>query len=248
MQTRSYLVHSNGPALWPEHKPLPEVLDLKDTTIEHVWETTYQGNPTPPGGMTFKRDWWIGKNRYRVSDSGDVVGRYISWDTGLKDKETSDFTAGLVGELWADYRLAVRYVKKARIEFPYLPTEIREQARRFNHDGKLLGVIIEDKASGTSAYQTLMAEADDWLKPLLIAFNPTVDKLTRANQAAVWCKNGCVLFPEPSNDVPWLLDFESEIFDFPSVTNDDQVDVLSQLVIFLENILAEGWRARNGAV
>jgi len=247
LQARQLLLHKNGPALWPEHKGEAQVRELQATTPALIWEGTYQGTPTPPGGSVFKREWWIG-NRYDHDDEeliNTVVGRWISWDTGLKDKASSDYTVGLVGELWPDYRLAVRFVKRERLEFPYLPDEIETLARRFNRDEKLRGVLIEDKVSGTSAYQTLMASANQWLKPLLVAFNPTVDKVTKANQAAVWCRNDCVLLPQPSPEALWLLDFETELFDFPNVAHDDQVDAMAQLIIWLENLLAEGWRARN---
>jgi predicted phage terminase large subunit-like protein len=249
LQARRFLVHRNGPALWPGRKPLAEVLDLKATTPESIWETTYQGNPTPPAGTVFRRGWWRGRNRYDAGDQGLLnwcVGRWISWDTALKETESSAYTVAVVGELWPDYRMAIRYVFRDRLAFPALPDEIERLAKRFNRDGKLRGVIIEDKASGTSAYQTLMATAPGWLRGLLVAFLPTVSKFQRASQAAVWCKNGSVLLPEPGASVPWLMDFEEEIFDFPNAAFADQVDGLSQLVIFTENLLESGWRARSG--
>jgi hypothetical protein len=46
--------------------------------------------------------------------------------------------------------------------------------------------------------------------------------------------------------VPWLLDFETELFTFPLSAFKDQVDALAQLILFVENLLAEGWRARGG--
>jgi predicted phage terminase large subunit-like protein len=85
------------------------------------------------------------------------------------------------------------------------------------------------------------------MRQVLIPFQPVGDKDTRANQAAVWCKNGCVLLPEPSDQVPWLLDFEEELFALPTSAFRDQGDAFAQLVIFTENVLASGWRARGGA-
>jgi hypothetical protein len=43
------------------------------------------------------------------------------------------------------------------------------------------------------------------------------------------------------------LDFEDELFDFPNSAFMDQVDAFSQLIIYTENLLAEGWRARRGS-
>ncbi len=248
MKTMRYLVHSNGPALWPEHKPLPEVMALKDETITSVWNGTYQGNPTPPEGTVFLREWWRRENRFDAGDMSLInacIARWISFDTGLKDENTSAYTAAVIGELWRDYRMALRHVWRARLQFPDLPAKIESLAREFNRDGKLRGIIIEDKASGISALQTLRTTADASIRPLLIAFQPSGDKPTRANQAAVYCKNGSVLLPHPGNATPWLMDFEDELFDFPGSAFKDQVDSFSQLILFTENLLAAGYEARK---
>lgn len=248
MITMRFRVHSNGPALWPEHKPLSEVLALKDETITSVWNGTYQGNPTPPEGTVFLREWWRKPNRFDAGDPGLIqacIGRWISFDTGLKDENTSAYTAAVIGELWRDYRLALRHVWRARLQFPDLPAKIEQLAHEYNRDGKLRGIIIEDKASGISALQTLRTTADANLRPLLIAFQPSGDKSTRAQQAAVHCKNGSVLLPYPSDAVPWLMDFEDELFDFPGSAYKDQVDSFSQLILFTENLLAAGNEARK---
>lgn len=144
-----------------------------------------------------------------------------------------------------DYRLFLREVWRGRWEFPDLPEEIESVARRHNHDGKLRAVIIEDKASGTSAIQTLRASSENWLAGLIIGFMPSGSKEERAEQSATWGKNGSVLLPDPSFACKWLADFEEELFNFPQSTFADQIDSFSQLVIYLENYLAAGWRARN---
>lgn len=246
--TMTVPLHS-GRVLWPQYKPIEEVLALQNTTPPAIWECTYQGRPTPPGGSVFLRDWW--RDTSARFDAGNdavaaqYVARWISWDTALKDTESSAFTACIVGDLWADYRVVIREVWRDRLAFPNLPDTIAAFARKYNVDNKLRGIIIEDKASGTSAYQTLMATADDWIRPLLVAFQPMGDKETRAQQASVWCKNGSVLLPIANAAATWLIDFEDELFTFPSGTFKDQVDAFSQLIIYLEHILSEGYRARH---
>lgn len=243
--TNQLLLHRNGPALWPEHKPLAEVLDLKAVTPALVWSGTYQGQPTPPGGYIFKRAWWRGRNRYE----GEVAthARYISWDTAMKDDEVNDPSACLVADLLPDYRLALRWAYAERLEFPDLAAQIQAVAEQWNTDGKLAGIIIEDKSSGTSALQTLRANAPDWLAALLFGFIPTTDKITRGSQASIWCANGCVLLPRPNAQQHWLIDFEDELFNFPQGAHDDRVDTLSQLILYLENILEYGYHARGGS-
>ncbi len=241
-------IHGNGPALWPEYKPLDEVLELQRDTLELVWEGTYQGRPTPPGGYTFKRDWWRGRNRFTSIEKSQVLARYLSWDAGLKDKpeEDTDYSALIVGDLLVDYRLAITYCFADRLEFPDLPDSINYYAREFNGDGLLHGIIIEDKMAGTSAIQTLQRTADPAYANLIIPFLPTTDKITRARQAAVYCKRSCVLLPRPSLDVAWLPDFETEIFSFPQGRHDDKVDAFTQLILYLENVLDSGYHARKG--
>lgn len=246
-------LHSNGPALWPEHKPLDEILELQATTPPGIWSAVYQGAPTAPGGTIFKREWWRNKNRYDSSPENLVrmtsacIGRWISWDTAMKDTNDAAYTAFVVGELQPNYQMAIREVGREKLEFPELPTAISQVTQRYNWDGRLRGILIEDKASGTSAYQTLRASADRATRELLVAFMPVGDKDTRANQAAVWCRNDCILLPEPSAQVPWLLDFEEEVFALPTSTYRDQGDAFAQLVIYTENLLERGFHARGGA-
>lgn len=254
-----YLLHKDGElingkwlaALWPQHKPLAEILQLKATTIADVWETTYQANPQAAGGATFKREWW-NNNRFDAGDMGKVrtcVARWHSWDTALSKEDTAAYSAITVGELWPDYRLTIREVWRDRLGFPDLVDAITRFAKRDNYDKKLRGIIIEDKASGTSAVQTLKSSiAENWLSDLITPFMPTTDKIQRGKQASVWCSNGSVMLPHPSDYVPWLSDFENELFSFPGSTFKDQVDAFDQLIIYCENLLAEGLRARQDAM
>jgi len=102
-------------------------------------------------------------------------------------------------------------------------------------------------SSGTGVVQTL-GLGDEWMARLLVPFKPANygDKVQRAQQAALWCKRGCVLLPHPSAAAPWLHDFERQLFGFPDTEYKDMVDALAQLVIYLEHILATGWRSRGG--
>lgn len=246
---RQVLLHQNGPALWPEHKPLEAVLRLKATTPEGIWAATYQGQPTTARGAIFQRSWYAGAHsRYDPRDPRLLTSsyaRYQSWDTSMGDQESNAWTVCVTGDLLPDYRLAIRSVLRDRWQFPQLPPEIEAEARRHNRDNKLAAVLIEDKASGTSALQTLRAVSPAWLSTLLYPFVPTVDKTSRANQAAVWCKNGSVLLPMSCELVPWLFAFEEELFEVPGSPWWDQVDALAQLILYLEPRLHEGWELRQ---
>lgn len=227
-------------------KGLAELGDIERQQLEEgLWVTD-------PAARPFWRDWWRGENRYSLDDRmmlHTVAGRYHSYDTATKAGEHNAYTALVVGEVTADYRLLIREVWQDRLIVPYLAETVRSRAAAANRDGKLQAVIIEDQSSGTGVVQTL-GLGDEWLARRLVAFRPGRfgDKAQRAQQAALWCKRGCVLLPQPSADAPWLLAFERQLFDFPDSEYADMVDAFSQLVIYLEHLLAEGWRARGGGL
>jgi predicted phage terminase large subunit-like protein len=247
--TTEYTLHTNGPALWPEHKSLDEVLELKATTPHDIFECTYQGNAVPPGGLIFDRAWWNEPERRYTQPEGqafwkETVGRWISWDTAEKDKETNAYTVATVLDLLPDYRIAVRDVLRIRCQTPDLVTEARTLASRYNYDDKLRGMVIEDRSSGTTLYQTLAQAHESWIRERLFPFLSSDSKEMRAKQASVWCNLGCVLLPHPDGAVPWLHDWEEELFNFPGVTYKDQTDSFSQGVLYLEHLLSSGYRAR----
>ncbi len=243
-----------GAPLCPERYPLPKLIRIEGKVGEEVWSALYQQRPQSAEGNIFQRTWWAeGRNRYHLSHQptrNKVMARWQFWDTALKDAASNDFAACVTIDLWPDYRIAVRHILNERIQSAFLPTRIREQAERFNADGKLQGVIVEDKTSGTTAIQTVRATAPAWLAEIIQEFIPTGTKEYRARQAAIWCARDCVLFPYPDEDAPWLYEFADDLvgqlFRFPKAAHDDMVDGFDMGVIFLEHLVAEGWQAREG--
>ncbi len=238
-----------GELMWPERMDEKAVLALEASLGEMGTAGQLQQRPAPAGGSIFKAEWWQGKNRYRANDRSiwnRSVARWLSFDTAFKDDNSNDPTAMWVLDLSPEYYLLLRHLEWKKLQFPQLASEIKAQAERWNYDDKLRGVIIEDKGSGISVIQTLRQEAPDWLADLILAFNPgSVSKVGRARTASLWCERGCVWLPEPSEDVPWLHDFEEEhLYKFPASKFDDPEDAMVQGIIFLEHLLAEGWRAR----
>jgi phage terminase large subunit-like protein len=206
-------------------------------------------------GGVFAGEWWAnGRNRYRQDDetiSKEIVARWLFIDTAFKDKDTSDFSACAVVELWPDYRLGLRYMWSKKILSALLPKEIEGLARTWNHDNKLRQVIIEDKGSGTTSIQTLRMSAPSWLAEMITEFMPTGTKEYRARLASVWCERDCIQFPYPSNDNgEWYTDFldpdQGELFMFPNAAHDDRTDCLTMSIIYLEHYISEGHRARGG--
>lgn len=214
-----------------------------------------QQRPTAAGGGVFLKEWWSGqRNRYNASDQATknkVIGRWIAFDTALKNKATNDPTAYCVLELMPDYRLNVREMWQGRILGALVPNKIETVAHHWNFDQKLRGVIIEDKASGITAIQTLRMSAAPWLSNMIIPFEPKGDKEFRATLASVWCDRDCVQFPQPSEaNASWYTEFLDEengqLWLFPNAEHDDLVDTFDMGIIYLEHYIKQGWQARTG--
>lgn len=269
-ETRRYILHGDGPALWPAHKPADEVRRLRASTPPHVFATTYQLEATIPGGTIFKKHWYEGGRsryhprdpRYAVDGSLGPIRRWLSWDTahtatrkGFEEmQQTAAFTAVGVWDLTTDYRLLLRHVERARVEFPDLmpdpytgdPGMIARVSEEWYVEEIFAGELIENADSGAMAIQTLQRASDPWAGDLIISYDPREDKVTRAIHASTWFMNGSVLLPYPDHTVPWLIDYEQELFGFPNTAYKDQVDQSTQMVNWTANRwLSLGLEARQ---
>lgn len=234
-----------------ERKVLPEEWFLSE----------YMCQFTSSSATVFNADWYAGgRGRYVLGGEDEkerrnhVVARWLMFDTAMKDKDSSDYTACVELELTKDYRLQVTGAWRERLRFPDLIARIEHQYRLSNWDGKLHEVVIEDKVSGTSAYQTLVASTrEPQLARRCVAFNPgAVSIRQRAMMASAWCRNESVMLPAPSDAADWLSMFERELFGFtgtPQDEHDDLVAAFVQGILFLEqngHILSNGLYAREG--
>jgi predicted phage terminase large subunit-like protein len=213
-----------------------------------------QQRPAPKGGSIYLSEWWDAEknpqNRYDPSDTSifnRAIARWIFYDTAFKDKEQNDTNARVIFELLPDYRILLREAWWRRLQVPQVTDDVNQNTRRWKYDGKLRATVVEDKGSGTAVLQTLRQGADPEIVDFLQEFNPgTASKPERGRKASVWCDRGCVLLPMPHESVPWLHDFEDLLFKFPAAKIDDPPDAFSMGILFLENLLAEGWRFRLG--
>jgi predicted phage terminase large subunit-like protein len=216
---------------------------VTSVTVRQEWGAEFVDD----GALVWLREWC--EDRFAPTDDSmerSVIARFLSYDTAAKDKDTNAYSALVVGELLPDYRLRFRHVWRDRLLFPNLLAQAERDIVRWNADGKLHNVIIEDKSSGTSLYQTLMAGGSSELQRMLVPFMPTGTKETRFEQAGVWVKNGSVILPAPHESTRWLLAFEDEVFE--EDTYKDQRDAAAQLILYNEHRLAEGYRARGGGL
>lgn len=209
------------------------------------------------GAVVWLREWC--ELRYDPHDTAmdrSVIARFLSYDTASKDRDHNAYSACVVGELLADYRMRQRHVWRDRLLMPNLVERMEQDAIRWNFDGKLFSpgeergrIIIEDRASGIGAYQTLMRSGSPLMQQSLVAFNPTTSKDERFGDAGIWVKNGSYMLPQPCSCgcTRWLPAFEGEVFEEDEFM--DQRDAVAQLILWTEpKYLQTGLRARQAQV
>lgn len=231
-----------GELLCPQRFPEEEVQKWERELGPSDSAGQLQQRPAPPGGAVFLREYWDGQNRW--DGELNTVARYMSIDTANKEEEQNAYSAVSVWDLLADYRIALKFAWREKLPFPKLIEQIHDFAEQFDQDGKLKGIVIEDKQSGISATQTLRSGEDEHLGRMIVPFSVSGDKVYRARQASVWCSRGCVLLPYPDDERPWLYAFEHEIFNFPASAFMDFTDTFSQIIIYMEHFLSTHWHRK----
>jgi len=239
-----------GELLWPEHIDEPALDAMEADLGERGTAGQLQQRPAPAGGAIFLRKWFDGKNRYDPSDRSIFnrsIARWLFYDTAFKDKEQNDTNARIVLELTRDYHILLREAWWERMQVPQITKDVIDNTLRWNYDGKLRGTVVEDKGSGIAVLQTIRQGVLPELVDFMMEFNPgTVSKTERGRRASQWCERDCVWLPMPDESVPWLYDFEELLFKWPGTKIDDPQDAFSMGILYLENLLAEGWKLRLG--
>lgn len=231
---------SEGELLWEERFPKKEMEDVRLALGERDFAGQYQQRPGAKAGNIFKKEWFETREK-----PNNFIARFISIDTASVSNAKSDYTAAVIGELLPDYRLFIRHIWRDKVEFPELQKKVEELVHTWGYD--LHSIVIENKGAGISLVQTLAQSLDEETAEKLVAFNPpnSLGKEERFELASLWCEKKCVVFPPPSEEFEWLFDFEEELFLVPNSAHDDMVDAFSQLVLYLEHYLSEGFKARN---
>lgn len=192
-----------------------------------------QQRPSPKGGGILKTAWFkyydvppkaFYKNCKRIG---------ISWDTSFKGlatakaKEGPDYAAGQVwGQIGADYFLLAQV--RGQLEYAEFKAALIAQAKDWP---SAITKLIEDKANGSAVLSECARTVSG-----MIGINPEGGKEARAHAIVPILSAGNVWIPNP--DLPgneWVRDeFLPEVSAFPNGKNDDQVDAMTQYIIWAE--------------
>lgn len=204
-----------------------------------VWTALYQGRPSPVEGGILKRDWWA---RYDVlpwterPGGARIVHGYdeilMSWDMAFKDTETADF---VVGQVWMRRGAEAYLLEQVRGRWDFVETchQLQQLAARWP---QAVLKIVEDKANGTAVIASLRKTV-----PGIVPEEPQGSKEARASAISPLVEAGNVFLPASHLEgAAWVGGLIEECAGFPTATNDDQVDALTQALnrLILQPLLA----------
>lgn len=211
-----------GCALHPARHPLA-LLRARQAESPYVFAGQFQQEPIPEIGNIIEAPWF---NRFDLASLNLVEGEIaMSLDTASKDNPFNDYSVILIARIHGK-SIHVIDVYRKRMLFPVLEDKVIELARL--HKAKVL--LIEDCASGQQLIQRLYATEPAGV-PSPIPWRPKGDKNSRVLGASSIIRSGRLYIPEQGH---WVADFISEVIGFPGAAHDDQVDALTQALLWLQ--------------
>ena len=211
-----------GSALHPARQPLA-MLRSRQAGSPYVFAGQFQQDPIPEIGNIIEAAWF---NRFDLASLNLAEGQIVmSLDTASKDNPFNDYSAILIARVHGK-SVHVIDIYRARLLFSPLEEKTIELARL--HKAKVL--LIEDAASGQQLVQRLRSTEPSGV-PSPIAWRPKGDKTSRVLAASSIVRSGRVFLPEQGH---WVADFMGEVLGFPGAAHDDQVDALTQLLLWVQ--------------
>lgn len=219
------IVREHDDPLWAERQGPAELDHQRRIQGNYGFAGQYQQEPVPRTGGMFEYSWWKYSNPPPVFD--EVVQ---SWDLNFKAGEGHDFVVGLVAGRKGAYVYLLDRIK-GRLSFVETCRAIKQMTAKYPETRRIL---IEDAANGPAVVDALHAEI-----PGILAVTPEGGKLSRAAAAQPLVEAGQVFLPHPRfpdgrlrPEFAWVEDFVDTCCAFPKGEHDDDVDALSQLLVY----------------
>lgn len=197
--------------------------------------------PAPAEGGIVKRAWW----RYygALPNPLELDGWLTSWDMSFKDAEEGSY---VVGQVWARHGGGYYLIDQVRdhMDFPTAKQAVINLARKHP---KCTLHLIEDKANGPAIIADLTRKI-----PGLVPIEPKGSKESRLHACSSWIESGNVHLPQVEialppdqfdhdlarrqlrGDTAWVADFVEEVCGFPNYPTDDQVDSMTQALVWYQ--------------
>lgn len=218
--------------LWPNRMTRAVVERDKQALGEYAVAGQFQQRPAPRGGGMFKRLWWNfyetghPSRPFEVTDRPAVPLPKMDWIVISVDAAFKSTTTGSrVGMLAIGGKGALRFVLDNYTRPMTFGETCSAIIAMLKAHPTCSRVLVEDKANGPAIIDTLRNQVSG-----IMPVAPEGGKESRAQAIQPSVTAGQVYLPEGA---PWVDDFITEFATFPSSAKDDQVDALSQALIFM---------------
>ena len=235
--SKKQLIREDGELLWPEREDKKVIEQMKAALGSYGYSGQYQQNPSPIGGGVVKRHWWkfwkhkdqtLPQVTWRLEDGSIMSIEPVnlpdnfddmmqSWDLTFKATADSDYVVGQVWGREKANKFLLDQIRK-KMTFTESITAIRNLTDKWP---KAYTKLVEDKANGSAAIDTLKNEIDG-----IIPINPVGDKESRISAVTPQIESGNFYLPHPLL-YPWVMPFIETFSKFPKVAYDDECDCLS---------------------
>jgi predicted phage terminase large subunit-like protein len=213
-----------GEPLCPQRFDVEALTRIKANVGDYVWTSLYQQRPSKFEGSMLLRKWW----RYYDNSFNPLPKKFDeviqSWDMSFKDTKASDY---VVGQVWGR-RGSNRYLLdqvREKLSFTKTLDVVQQLSAKWpNARAK----VVEDKANGPAVISALQNHLTG-----LIARTPEGSKESRVFAITPAAEAGNIWLPHP-DICAWTSDFVDECSRFPTGVHDDQVDAMTQALLYLE--------------
>lgn len=208
--------------LWSNLFPINELMKLKANMSDNRYAGQYLQAPVLVGSRVWEPSWF---KEWTNEFPSNVEAVVLSWDTAFKVTKKSDYSSCSVWLVCPNLYILIHVFRK-KLKFP----DLKEANKMLCDQYKPTNILIEDAASGQSMIQEVIRDSE--VRASTTAMKPSANKLIRADivspilqQGKVWYYNG-----------NWVKDFIEEVEDFPNGAHDDQVDSVSQFLIWITQL------------
>jgi predicted phage terminase large subunit-like protein len=216
-------------ALWPEHRSLEKLRAMRDDPSDQEFigsisfAQEYQHKPFSEEDAMIKPDWIKECEPSQVPDKHARLARVLTIDPAASERQTADFTAMTVVDLYTDGNVYVRAIRNQRTSPKATAKTIRDlneiyQPNVVGIEKGALGLVFRDLLEGLP----------------VTGLNPDKDKVRRLLAVSRFFEAGKVFLVK---DIQNGQALREQLIEFPKGTHDDMVDAL---VYAIRLLLVEG--------
>lgn len=221
------LGRTENEALWPARYDIKDLLKIKSSMDQSWWDSLYQQDPVPPGGLIINEDDWQWYNWTDIKDE-DLVFKFQSIDSAEKENAWNDDSVITDWGLTSDGKIVFRGGYAKRMKYSKLKECVT--AKYWEYKPTVVG--IEDKSSGTQLIQELQ---EDTSIPIIPIQNGNIDKEMNCRLAEPTVAAHKVYLPynAPPDVKKAVETMLGQFKRFPKGKNDDWVDSGVNAIRFL---------------